>query len=76
MNIPSYPFYSLSLKLPNKQMNFSFFLLKLPNKRREEYFKIIFFILFHSLLPIEGMFLQLYSMVPIFYQKKIVWCLF
>ena len=49
MSIPSYPFHSLLLKLPNKGMGFSFPPLKLPNKRREEYFKIIFFIPFHSI---------------------------
>ena len=30
-------------------MNFSFSLLKLPNKEREEYSKIIIFIIFHSI---------------------------
>ena len=49
MNVPSYPFHYLSLKLPNKKMNFSFFSLKLLNKRSEEYFKIILFISFHSI---------------------------
>ena len=49
MSIPSYPFYSLSLKLPNKGMNFSFPLLKLSNKRNEEYSKMILFIHFHSI---------------------------
>jgi len=40
MSVPSYLFYSLSLKLPNKGMNFPFIPLKLPNKRREEYYKL------------------------------------
>ena len=53
MSVPSYSFYFLPLKLPNKGMNFplpplklpnkemNFPLppLKLPNKEREEYFK-------------------------------------
>ena len=47
MSVPSYPFHSLLLKLPNKRMNFSFSPLKLPNKEREEYSKIILFIPFH-----------------------------
>ena len=47
MNIPSYPFHFLSLKLPNKIINFSFSSLKLSNKGREKYSKIIIFILFH-----------------------------
>ena len=49
MSVPSYPFHSLSLKLPNKGMDFPFPPLKLPNKRREEYSKIILFIPFHSI---------------------------
>ena len=47
MNVPSYPFHSLSLKLSNKEMNFLFPPLKLPNKRREKYSKIILFIPFY-----------------------------
>ena len=48
ISVPSYPFYSFSFKLPNKRMDFSFLSLKLPNKGREEYSKIILFIfLFH-----------------------------
>jgi len=47
MSIPSYPFHSLPLKLPNKEKDFSFLPLKLPNKRKEEYSKIILFIPFH-----------------------------
>ena len=47
MSVPSNPFYSLPLKLSNKEMSFSFPPLKLPNKGREEYSKIIFFIHFH-----------------------------
>jgi len=49
MNISSYSFHSLSLKLPNKGMSFSFPSLKLPNKGREEYSKIILLIQFHSI---------------------------
>ena len=60
MNVPSYPFYSLSLKLPNKRMDFSFSPLKLPNKGREKYSNIILFIPLHSipfhfLFPNEGL---------------------
>ena len=50
MSVPSYPFRSLPLKLPNKGMDFPFPLLKLSNKGREEYSKIILFIPFHSIL--------------------------
>ena len=53
MSAPSYPFHSLLLKLPNKRMDFPFPPLKLPNKGMEEYFKMILFIPFHSLLPNE-----------------------
>ena len=49
MSVSSYSFHSLLLKLPNKRMSFSFLLLKLPNKGREEYYKIILFIFFHSI---------------------------
>ena len=49
MSVPSYPFHSILLKLPNKGMSFSFPPLKLPNKGIEEYFKCILFILFHSI---------------------------
>ena len=49
MSISSYPFHFLSLKLPNKGMDFPFLPLKPPNKGREEYSKIIFFIPFHSI---------------------------
>ena len=49
MSILSYSFYSLPLKLPNKEIDFLFPLLKLPNKGREEYSKIILFIPFHSI---------------------------
>ena len=49
MNVPSYQFHSLSLKFSNKGMNFPFPPLKLPNKRREEYSKIIILIPFHSI---------------------------
>ena len=47
MSVPSYPFHSLLLKLSNKEMNFPFLPLKLPNKGMEEYSKIILFIPFH-----------------------------
>ena len=49
MSIPSYSFNSLPLKLLNKGMDFLFPPLILPNKGREEYSKIIFFIHFHSI---------------------------
>ena len=49
MSVPSYPFHSLLLKLPNKGINFQFPPLKLPNKEREEYSKMILFIHFHSI---------------------------
>ena len=54
MSVPSYLFYSLLLKLPNKGMGFPFPPLKLPNKVRKKYSKMIFFIPFHSLLPNEA----------------------
>ena len=49
MSVPFYPFHSLLLKLSNKGMSFPFPPLKLPNKGMKEYFKIILFILFHSI---------------------------
>ena len=49
MSVPTYLFHSLPLKLPNKEMDFSFPPLKLSNKKREEYSKIILFIPFHSI---------------------------
>ena len=49
MSIPSYPFHSLSLKLSNKGVSFPFPPLKLPNKGRDEYSKIILFIPFYSI---------------------------
>ena len=49
MSIPSYPFNSLPLKLSSKEMNFLFPPLKLANKGREEYSKIILFIPFPSI---------------------------
>ena len=49
MSVPSYPFHSLLFKLPNKEMGFPFSPLKLPNKGREEYSKMILFIHFHSI---------------------------
>ena len=55
MNVPSYSFHSLPLKLPNKGMSFSFSPLKLLNKIKEEYSKIILFIPFHSLLLNEAL---------------------
>ena len=54
MSVPFYQFYFLPLKLSNKEMNLPFSPLKLPNKGRGEYFKIIFFIHFYFLLPNEG----------------------
>ena len=50
MSVLSYPFHSLLLKLPNKRMKFPFPPLKLSNKEREEYSKIILFIHFHPIL--------------------------
>ena len=47
MSVPSYPFHSLPLKLLNKEIDFPFSPLKLPNKGMEEYSKIILFIPFH-----------------------------
>ena len=49
MNVPSYSFHSFLLKLPNKRMDFPFPPLKLPNKGREKYSKIIIFIPFYSI---------------------------
>ena len=49
MSVLSYPFHFLPFKLPNKGMGFPFPLLKLPNKGREEYSKIILFIPFLSI---------------------------
>ena len=55
MSIPSYPFHSLSLKLLNKGIDFLFPQLKLTYKEMKEYYKIIFFVHFHSLLPNKGL---------------------
>ena len=41
--------YFLPLKLPNNEMSFPFFPLKLSNKAKKEYSKIILFISFHSI---------------------------
>jgi len=49
MHVPSYQFHSLSLKLPNKGIDFPFSPLKLPNKGWEKYSKIILFINFYSI---------------------------
>ena len=49
MSVPSYPFHSLPLKLPNMGIDFPFPPLKLLNKGMEEYSKIILFIYFHSI---------------------------
>ena len=49
MSVSSYPFHSLPLKLPNEGMSSPFPPLKLPNKKMEEYSKIILFIPFHSI---------------------------
>ena len=43
MSVPSLPFHSLLLKIPNKGIDFSFPPLKLSNKRMKEYSKIIIF---------------------------------
>ena len=50
MSVSSYLFHSLPFKLLNKRINFPFPLLKLSNKRREEYSKSILFIHLHSIL--------------------------
>ena len=42
--------YSLPLKLPNNEMSFPFFPLKLSNKGKKEYSKIILFISFYFIL--------------------------
>ena len=55
MSVLSYPFHSLLFKLSNKEMNFPFSPLKLLNKRRKEYFKIILYIPFHSLFLNKGL---------------------
>ena len=55
MSVFSYSFHSVPLKLSNKGMDFLFPPLKLPNKGIEEYFKMILFISFHSLLPKEAL---------------------
>ena len=47
MSVPSYSFYSLLLKLPNKGMSFQFPPLKLPNNGRDEYSKMIIVISFN-----------------------------
>ena len=49
MSVLSYTFYFLLLKLSNKGINFSLPLLKLLNKKIEEYSKIIIFIHFHTI---------------------------
>ena len=55
MSVSSYSFHSLSLKLPNKEIKFSFLPLKLLSKGREEYSKIIplIFFPFHSILSFQ-----------------------
>ena len=47
MSVPFYLFHTLPIKLSIKGMNFPFPPLKLLNKGREEYSKIILFIPFH-----------------------------
>jgi len=47
MSVPSYLFHSLPLKLINKGGDFPFPSLKVSNKGRERYYKIIIFIHFH-----------------------------
>ena len=59
MGVPFYSFHSFTLKLPNKGIDFLFSPLKLLNKGREEYYKIIFFIPFHSLISNEGLVLSM-----------------
>ena len=63
MSIHSYSFHYLPLNLPNKGISnkgidFPLSLLKLSNKRRKKYYKIILFIQFHSILfspPKQGL---------------------
>ena len=50
MSVSCYPFNFLPFKLPKKIMDFSLPLIKLSNKRREEYSKSILFIHLHSIL--------------------------
>ena len=54
MSIHSYSFHYLPLNLQNKEIpkkgiDFPLSLLKLSNKRRKKYYKIILFIQFHSI---------------------------
>ena len=73
MSIPSYPLHSFSLKLLNKGMNFPFPPLKLPNKGRGKYSKIILFILFNSILfhPLKrGLKAELISYCQTHFQTK------
>ena len=77
MSVPSYPFHSLLLKLPNKWMSFLFLPLKLPNKGNEEYFKIILFTHFHyiSLSPSKrGLKVNIRHLVPIWIQLILCLC--
>ena len=68
-----YSFHSLPFKLPNKVIDFSFLSLKLPNKRREEYFKIILFILFHFILfPHSKRGLNYFFRLVVFLFKEII----
>lgn len=53
MSVPFYLFHSLPLKLSNKEMDFPFLPLKFSIKGMEDYYKIILFILYHSLAPNE-----------------------
>ena len=53
MSSPFYPLNSFPLKFLKKRMNFLFSLLKLLNKRMEEYSKIILPVPFHSILFIS-----------------------
>jgi len=70
MSVPSYPFRSLLLKLLNKGMRFPFPPLKLPNKRREEYSKIILFILFYFLLTNKCIFSTAWGLLYNNYRKR------
>ena len=71
MGVPFYSSHSLTLKLPNKGIDFLFSPLKLLNKGREEYYKIIFFIPFHSLISNEGLVLSMgLTIFNLFTKKK------
>ena len=74
MSVSFYLFHSLLLKLPNKGMNFPFPPLKLPNKGKEEYSKIILFIHFHSIpFPPPKRGLNLIPFPPNFMRNENLW---